>query len=533
MRSLFFNNKLIISFIFKKDRIKIISFIVSMFLFLTLLVPIYDEILNSSTDIRIIVETMKNPAMVAMVGPVFVKDSYTLGSMYANYTLVFAAIIVGIWNIFFVSSNTRKDEEGGRNEILISLPIGRISSLFSTLLIALIANLLLAILTAIGFFKISKGELEINGIIIFVAAISSFGFLFACITAFFSQISKTTRTTNFLSLIFLMIAYFLRALGDVSSDILSWISPLGLITRTQNFVNDKTLPLLIITIEIVVFLTLSFIFAKNRDLNSGLIAERQGRYKLSFLVQGPTSFILNLLKTPLIIWSLLILSFSVMYASVFGDLESYIKSSDLIKAMLMADSNFSLMEQFIALLMVVMALISTIPLISIMNRVIKEEKSSLSEALLTKPLSRYRYLASFIIIAIVFSIILQVISAISFWYVGNQVTSELANLKTFIISSLIYLPAMWLSIGISTLLVGLLPNLAWLNYLYLGYGGFIIYLGRLLEFPKIMEKFTPFGHISAYPLEEINYTNLLILSLLSLALIIIGLYSYRRRDLIN
>ncbi len=46
--------------------------------------------------------TMANPAMVAMVGPVYGAEHYREGQMMANEMLLFTVIAVVIMNIFFV-----------------------------------------------------------------------------------------------------------------------------------------------------------------------------------------------------------------------------------------------------------------------------------------------------------------------------------------------------------------------------------------------------------------------------------------------
>lgn len=87
------------------------------------------------------------------------------------------------------------------------------------------------------------------------------------------------------------------------------------------------------------------------------------------------------------------------------------------------------------------------------------------------------------------------------------------------------------ALATTALLIGYLPRLSWLSYLYLGYSVITIYLGRLLNFPDFLEKLTPFGYISNYPLQPISATALLTHTVASLLLIFLGLLGYRRRDL--
>lgn len=204
MKHLFYNTGSIIGFILKKDKIKILIWIIALIAYGVGFVPVFQGILDTSSNSQVLVDTMKNPAMIAMIGPVFVEDSYTIGSIYANYMMVFSALIAGAMNIFIVSSNTRKDEELGRTELLRALPVGRLSNLSASLTIAFFANLILLLATAIGMYFISP-EIYLKGAIIFSAGIYGYGFLFACIVSLLGEIFTSNRAVmgaGFFPLIF-------------------------------------------------------------------------------------------------------------------------------------------------------------------------------------------------------------------------------------------------------------------------------------------------------------------------------------------
>ena len=129
--------------------------------------------------------------------------------------------------------------------------------------------------------------------------------------------------------------YALRAVGDMYIDVLSIVSPLGLILKTENFVNDYFYPLGIIFIEYFVIMGLAFAIGRNRDLGSGIIPQKAGRKKASPFLRSVGTFAFRLLRNPVLIWTFVILIFASMYASVFGDLEGYIDSSEMIREMFM------------------------------------------------------------------------------------------------------------------------------------------------------------------------------------------------------
>lgn len=532
MFNAFYNTSSMVDHILKKEKIKLPLFVISMVIFILGLVPVFDEILKTSSNMQVLIETMKNPAMISMVGPVFVEDSYTLGSMYANYMTVFTAIIFAVWNILFISRNTRLDEEMGRSELLRALPLGRLSNDLAVILINFFANFAIAVLLIIGF-KLISPEVDLNAVINFTLSTVGFGFLFSVITLLFAQVTSTARITNSLSFLTLMIFYMARAIGDIYSETLSKLSPLGLITRTESFVNNYTWPLLVLLVEIIVITVISIVIMKNRDLGSGIITERRGRSKLSPFVRGIFSFTFKILKSQFIIWGVTVFLFSSMYGSTLGDLEGYINSSDLVKKMLQVNSEFTLTEQFVGLLVLIMSMITCIPVLLFTTRVVSEESNYLSEEILNKPVSRYKYLLSFIFVSIVAAVVFQLLVASGFWLVGKQFLEDIPSLSVFIKAVLNYIPAILATLSIAILFIGIKTKLVFLSYIYLFYSFIVVYIGRMLDLPKFMEKISPFGLTPNYPLKEMEFGIHGLLLAIFIILSAIGLYSYRNRDLNN
>lgn len=517
-------------FIFKKERLKLILYIVFMSFYLVAMVPIFGKIISEATNSLILVDTMRNPAMVFMLGPVFVEGEYTVGSMYANYVTVFIGIMFATWNILFVSKQTRYEEEMGMTELVESFPVGRYSNIASTLIVSFISNLILCLLMILGF-NILSADMSLSSIINFSVSTVGFGFLFSVIALIFAQISSSSRLTNTLSFLTLFAFYILRAIGDVTFEVLSFISPLGLIYRTESFINDYSWPILILFIEIIILFVLAIVLAKNRDLNSGLIKESDGKKNLSPFVRGVNSFNLKLQKSQIIIWGLVILVISSMYGSILGDLEGYIESSDLIKQMLIINKDFSLTDQFIGLLILIMSIITAVPALLFLNRIVSEENKGYSQEILTKSVSRYKYFASFIILSLLMTIIYQLLMAVTSWWVGRYFLEDIPKFEVFLISSLNYIPGIVFILAIGVVMIGWKPRFYWLSYLYLGYSFFIVYIGRILNTPKFLENLSPFGLLPNYPLENVDMSKIIILLVLSLIFILLGMKSYRKRDI--
>ena len=89
---------------------------------------------------------------------------------------------------------------------------------------------------------------------------------------------------------------------------------------------------------------------------------------------------------------------------------------------------------------------------------------------------------------------------------------------------------MWVSLGLAVFLIGWLPRLGMIDYLFLGFSFMMIYIGTVAELPEWTQKLSPFGHVSRYPVEILEFVPLLVLIGIALVLMIAGVVGYKRRD---
>src|SRR5690606_16020573 len=94
----------------KRDWKKIIIWIIGIGIFSAGFVPAFEELAKGQGLVGMF-ETMKNPAMIAIVGPtpIEVATDYTLGAMYAHEMLLFCGLIAMAMSVFHVIGHTRKE----------------------------------------------------------------------------------------------------------------------------------------------------------------------------------------------------------------------------------------------------------------------------------------------------------------------------------------------------------------------------------------------------------------------------------------
>lgn len=533
MQRLFRNTLKYTKFILKKERKNIIICCIAFFIITLAQAYSYADLYSTVDERMLIAKSMENPVMIAMMGPVYGNNNYTVGALMSNQTLVFTAIAMAIISILLVNRNTRGDEETGRMEGVLSLPMGRVANILAIIITVIIVNFLFAIFIGVGLYALGIETMGLNGSMAFGAVMGAAGMIFASITALCAQIFSTTRGTLGASFGLLGIAYLVRAIGDVSNETLALCSPLGWLLRTEVYVNNHWQYVFFTIIISLVIFGLSVYLYSIRDMGRGFIAEKKGKDSASIFLDNLFDLAVRLLRSNIIIWGIFIFVLGISYGSLLGDVEKFFESTKILKEMFSLQGGKTYYEQFISVLMPITALITTVPTLLIVTKLKSEEKSHRIEILITRPIARIKLLGSFNVLAIIASITFQVFFAIGFWYSGVTVVENAVSFRNIVIASISYLPAIWFMLGIANFFIGIFPKGSVLIWIYYAYSALVIVLGKILQLPDWMQKLSQYEAIPKFPIEKMTFDNIILITVLTVIFLAIGLWGYKNRDLEN
>ncbi|WP_010098390.1 ABC transporter permease [Ornithinibacillus scapharcae] len=517
-------------FILRRDRLRLPIWILGIAFFTFIIPGAFLELYPSQQERDIMAGTMKNPAMIAIAGPADF-DHYTIGVMTAHQMLIFTAIVVGLMSILLVTRHTRADEEDGRIELIRSLPVGRLSTLNATIMVYVITYILLALIVGLGLFTLDIEGMDLEGSMLYGAVLGSTGVFFTGLTALFAQVSQSSRGTIGLSISVLIIAYILRAVGDVSNEKISWFSPLGLVTQTEVYSSNNWWPVLALCVASILLIVAAYYLNTIRDMGEGFLPSRPGRKHASIFLQSPIGLILRLQRTGLISWALGMFVMGVSYGSILGDLEAFFDGSQELQKMLVTEEGYSLIEQFLPMLMMVMAILAAIPAIMSINKLYGEEKKQRIEHVLGRAVSRTSLMRSYLVIASINGCVMLSLAAVGLWLAGSLVVTDGLEFSLVYGAAITYFPATLVMIGLATALIGWLPKKTSVIWIYISYSFFVLYLGKLFQFPEWVGKLSPFGFIPQVPMEEMDWLTTILLIVMAVIFSIIGMMGYSRRDI--
>jgi len=143
---------------------------------------------------------------------------------FVTWRLGFVPVMVGLISLLTVIRHTRVEEETGRSELLGSSVVGRHAGLAAALLTTFGANLLLAVLLALGM---NSQNLPMSGSVAIGLEFASTGCLFAAIGAVAAQLTASAGAARGIAISVLGAAYVLRTANNTSDHTdnpLAWLS---------------------------------------------------------------------------------------------------------------------------------------------------------------------------------------------------------------------------------------------------------------------------------------------------------------------
>ncbi|MCL2530546.1 MAG: hypothetical protein FWE40_00115 [Oscillospiraceae bacterium] len=522
-----------IRLIIKRERINSLVWLLGIAGLMIGFAPLFSNLFGTPQEMAAIAATMNTPAMIAMVGPVYGLHAISSAMVMSQMSLLLFVIAIACMNIFFVVRHTRADEELGRMEVLRSLPIGRLTSTLATLTSAVSLNIKITVVSAIGLMFMPMDGITVAGAWVYSAALGAAGIFFAALALLMAQVFSTARGATTGAMATMSALFLLRAVGDayVDGNWLSWLSVMGLPMQTYAFYQNRLLPIVVMLAVAAVLAAIALLLCKRRDLGEGLVPARKGAGEASPLLLSPLGFAWRMLRGSFIGWAIALFSFGAMYGVSLG-MDDFFEI-DMLQDMLATMGDIPNMAQgFVGMLLMMMGLLSVVPVMIAVKRVWGEEKHHRLESLYARAVPRWKMMAAFMTMGVLFSIVMPALNALGM-YLASQGAANL-SLGQFILGGLSYLPAIWVMLGLCVLLVGWAPKLGWIAWAVFGISFFFNYMGRLMfpqDVAEFTQRFTPFGWIPQLPVDDFAWLPLIVLTGIAAALSTVGLIGYRRRDI--
>jgi ABC-2 type transport system permease protein len=466
-----------------------------------------------------------NAALIAMAGPA--RALNTTGGQVTWQAAAFGAICAGLMSMFIVGRHTRAEEESGRDELLRAAPVGRYAPMTAAVIDAALANVVLGLLV---FGSLAAYGLAVPDSLALGVGLTLTGWFFAGTALVAVQLTASTRAAYGLAGAVIGIAYALRAIGDVSTPALSWISPIGWYQSMHAFSGLRWWPALLPAVGALATVIAARAVFDRRDFGSGVIAARPGPARAAAGLTSGLGLAWRLQRSAFAAWAVGLvlggLSFGTMGDSVGDVVGDSAYSRDVI-----LQGSTDVIDGFYATLVVMLALLAAGFAISSALRPRGEEDSGRVEALLATALPRSTWLAGHVVITVLGTLVILAGAGLGLGVAYALVTGDGGAIVRLSVPALALAPAVLVLSGFARLLYGLVPRATVVAWLGLLVAWVVLLFGDLFEMPQWLQNLSPFEHLALMPLQPFRLAPFVVLTLVAAALSAGGQLGLRRRDI--
>ena len=517
----------LIRLILRRDRIRIAIWVVSIVLLVFLTVVSVKSLFPTQASIdAAAAATQHNPGAIAFNGPAQGLD--TLGGQIAFQVGALGMVVVSLMSLFMIGRLTRGDEEAGRLELVRSLPVGIHAPTLAALIVVLAMNAVVGMLSSAALLGES---LPAMGSLVLGASFAAVGVFFTGVALVAAQVTQNTRVVYGSAGGLLGLTYVMRIVGDIGDGTVSWFSPIGIAQKARPFAGERWWPLLPLLAAGVLMIALAFRLSQGRDHGGALIAPRPGPMVAAPSLGHPLGLAVRLQRGSLFGWGAGVMVTGIAYGWIAPTFDAFVANNKTMAEMMASAGFGNLTDTYFATSFRVMALIASGFAIQSALRLRSEESAMRAESVLATAVSRWRWAASHLIIALAGSVALLAVAGFTTGVSYALAGGPWSDVPRLLGAAVVYAPAMWLMIGLAVVCFGFTPR--WVDVVWgILAGCFVIgLLGEVLRLPDWVQKLSPFERTPALPAASLDVLPLALLVVLAAVLILSGLGALRRRDI--
>ena len=520
---------LLVRFVLRRDRVRLVVWFSAIVGLVVLTAASITSLYDTTWQLESYGRTVwGNSALIFQSGPGYGLDNPTLGAVMMNEVGMWTFIAVGLMSVFMMVRHTRAGEESEQAELIRAAPVGRHAPLAAALIGTAIADFLVAagcVLTFAGY------GLPASGSIAFGASVFGAGLVFAGVAAVAAQVASGARAALGLGGAVLGMSFVLRAIGDVGNGVLSWFSPIGWALSIRAFADERWWVLLLPLLTTGALIAVSVALQGRRDFGAGLIEPRPGAAAAGPRLSSPLGLAVRLQRASLLGWAVGLGLIAFFYGIVADQAESMLEENPEMEEFFAQLGKGSVTDAFLALAVLVMALMATGFTISSVLRLRSEEVAGRTDVLLATPVPRRSLAFSHLVVAVVGTVLIMLVNGAAIGVGYAIVVGDAGQVVRIAAAALVMVPAMLVFAGLAFALYGLSPKwspVVWALFVWALVAGM---LAEVLNLPAWVLDLSPFQHVPGLPADSMSWAPVVALVAIAAALIAVGLWALDRRDM--
>lgn len=468
-----------------------------------------------------------NPAIVALYGPIL--DVHSVGELSMTKATVLYAIFIAILMVILVRRHTRVEEESGRLELVAGTATGRNAPMFSVVVEGVIVSLAVGLFGALGAMA---GKLPAAGSLAFGATWAGIGLVSTGLALVACQLAASARTCAAMVAGAIAVLFVLRAVGDISAQWLSWISPFGWNTRFRAWSEPRWWMLALYVGSFVLLVVIAQLLRSRRDLGSGMVAARAGRATGSPRLGDAISLALRVNHGAIMMWSFAFAALGMIFGAVAPGVSNLLDTPDAEQIIARLGGRGAMADTLVMVVLSLVAIIVVCFAISAINHAGGDEADGRTEEVLATATSRSRWFAATTLVAFGGVLWLMLVVGFFLWIgVGAVGAADGSHPGQIVPAALVFVPAAWLVVAIAAALFAVRRSWAVIGWILPALALVIELLGELLQLPDWFVKISPYAHVPQLPGAAVDWTPLLVMTGIAIIVTAFGWWRFAERDI--
>lgn len=446
-------------------------------------------------------------------------------------------IILGaVWGLLTSTRLLRGEEDNGRWELLLAGQYTRAGAAAQALggLGAGVFTLwaitgLLTVLTGLD----SAVSIGAGPALYFALAMVATAVMFLAVGALTSQVAATRRQAASYAAWFLGASYAVRLIADAGLGLhgLIWASPLGWVEELRPLTAPQPAALVPVAAFTAVLAAATVRLAGTRDVGAGLVPDRASRRSHLRLLGGPAGLAVRLVRPAVIGWWVAIAISALLFGLIARSAGGTISGSSVQQVFAKLGAQGSGAEAVLGVCFLILAVLVAFTAAGQLTAARSEESAGRLDHLLARPVSRWRWLGSRLLVAVVVLLASGVVAGVFGWAGG---ASQHAGVSfTAMVEAGVNLtpPAITIS-GIGVLAFGVRPRVtSAVVYALLAWSLLVLIVGSIGSTSHWILDTSVFHQMGSAPATSPHWAADGVMAAIGVAAALIGGIAFNRRDL--
>jgi ABC-2 type transport system permease protein len=441
------------------------------------------------------------------------------------------AIAAAVFGLLAAVRASRTEEDAGRRELVLAAPVGRDAVNLAGLSAILASAGVLWVAELVGFVI---GGLAVGGAAYLALATASVLVVCAGISAVASELAPNRRVALELGAAVIGAFFALRVIADTLGGLgwLRWLTPLGWAEQMRPLTGPQPLVFLLPLLTSTALFIAAARITTRRDIGTGLLPARDSAEPRLGMLSSPFAQALRASRGSLSIW----IGAVACLMFILGSISKSVSPADVSKNMQneiakLGSGSITTPTGYIAFVFLFVVLALSLFMCAQIGTVRQVESEQQLETLLAMPVSRRRWLAGRLVIALGAAATISLSAGLAAW-AGAQAVGAHVSLARMLEAGANCLPTAILFLGVAALAYALAPRAS----SGIAYGlvsvAFLWQLtGSLLRVPKWMLDATPFAHVGAIPVQPFRTLAAIVMVAIGALAAAAAVACFERRDL--